>query len=48
MLHGVSLWRLLIAWDEPEDLDVDLANVSGSVSETDDLNRTLADQLLYL
>ena len=48
MLHGVSLWRLLIAWEEPQDLDVDLANVAGSVSETDDLNWTLADQLLYL
>lgn len=47
VLHGVSLWRLLITWEEPEDLDVDLANVAGSVSETDDLNRALADKLLY-
>ena len=48
VLHGVSLWRLLITWQEPQDLDVDLANVAGSVSETDDLNWTLADQVLYL
>ena len=48
VLHGVSLWRLLITWEEPQYLNVDLANVAGSVSETDDLNWALADQLLYL
>jgi hypothetical protein len=48
VLHGVSLWRLLITWEEPQDLDVDLANVAGSVGKTDDLNWALADQLLYL
>ena len=47
MLHGVSLWRLLITWEEPQNLDVDLANVSGGVSETDDLNGALGDQLLH-
>ena len=43
VLHGVSLWRLVIPWEEPQDLDVDLANVAGSVSETDDLNWALGD-----
>jgi hypothetical protein len=48
VLHGVSLWRLLVTWEEPQNLNVDLANVAGSVSETDDLNGALGDQLLHL
>ena len=48
VLHCVGLGRLLVPGDEPQDLDVDLADVAGSVCQADDFHRSLGKQLLYL